>query len=77
MRDYMLKQTIAQAARSAAPCDCGHTNGEHHELPREFIDMEASLAAGQIVSHPNPAYQPLVFHCDHDDCNCRIDRRND
>jgi hypothetical protein len=70
MRDYMIRQTQHLEARSAALCECGHANAQHHELPRELIDVAGSLATGHLLSEPNPEHRPLHFHCDVDGCSC-------
>lgn len=67
MRDYMLKKTMAAAARAEVPCPgCGHPDGDHRGLPRESI----ALVGGEIVRTPNPDYRPLAFHCDVEGCSC-------
>ena len=70
MRDYMIRQHLAALDRAAALCECGHANGDHRELERDTIDIEASLAAGSIIATPNPDYRALHFHCHADGCDC-------
>ena len=51
-------------------CSCGHTMREHRELPSESYGFDA--ATGTMTVTPNPAYEPLVFHCDRDGCDCHF-----
>jgi hypothetical protein len=64
----MLRQELARAARSAAPCDeCGHPHREHRELRPTF-----ELRDGEIVEVPDPEYRPGEFHCHADGCDCVV-----
>lgn len=64
-----IRDAAAIRAASAVPCtQCGHELGQHYELQREVFE----LVDGAITMTINPAYEPLVFHCRHDGCDCKI-----
>jgi hypothetical protein len=62
----LLQLAARQEAAGAVPCECGHPQGEHHELPAVLYSLDDDV----IVETPNPDYKPGHFHCDYDDCAC-------
>jgi hypothetical protein len=62
---------MAQAARGERECPnpgCPHRMYQHHELQRMTYALSEDKTG--IVEVPNPAYEPLHFHCDAGDCDC-------
>lgn len=59
----------AAAIRNYRCEECGHSDS-HVELKPTL-----ELVDGTIVETPHPDYEPLVFRCEHDGCDCTIDRR--
>lgn len=65
---YLLRQTQARAAASAAPCErCGHPHAEHHEY-----GYTRELRGGELVEVRDPRHEPGLFRCEHDDCDCEV-----
>lgn len=67
------REIRAQAAiRNAPACSsCGHFHAHREKLATLY-----SIEEGVVVETPNPEYEPAVFYCTAEGCNCVIDRRN-
>jgi hypothetical protein len=64
-------QEEAQARASAIPCpDCGHSTGEHRELP---VSWRAEGFDIVEVKHPEYVEGRMICECRVDGCECRVD----
>lgn len=69
-----ILQARAQEAVAAKPCPagCGHTVGEHRELPPDRAVLVTGTEGERIVFEPTPGYRALDFHCGAGGCSCVI-----
>lgn len=69
-RAFVQARALDAVAARPCPNGCGHSLGDHRELPAERGVHVVGMEGESVVFEANPDYRALDFHCGVDGCSC-------